>query len=199
MGVLTVCIPTIPGRESVLSRLLWTLAPQNVNVIVAGGSGPMGDKLNACFQAAITSHVVAVDDDDLITPDYADWLPPTDVDFVGYRIVWLEDGRYMGSVAHRGDGDPGWSGMDRGVSPKCPVATDLARSVAFGNDYTADRDWSAKVQAGVSSHLFIDRHMYFYDHWDRHMAGTAREHGLTGRPQRDVGVWPYDRDRFTWL
>ena len=195
----TVCVPAIASRVSLLSRLLWTLAPQDVEVIVAAGDGPMGDKLNACFQAATTRYVVCVDDDDLITPDFALRLAGAAGDFVGYRILWTEDGRFAGSVSHRGDGDTSWSTLDRGVSNKCLIATDLARSVPFGNEYTADRQWCQTVQAQVGAHSFVDAHLYWYDHWQAHMVGTSPNDGRLGVAQRDVGWWPYDPGRLRWL
>lgn len=190
----TVCIPTIPSRRSLLSRCVWSI-PAGVEILVADGAGPMGDKLNGCFAKASGSHVICVDDD-----DYLGELPTVgDVDFVGYRVLYTEDGRFGGSVAHRGDGDVSWATFDRGVSPKCPVRTEIARSHKFGNHYTADREWSEAVQADVSSHVFHDLHGYHYDHWDVHMVGTTPDAGMLDRPQRDIGVWPCDWDRVTWI
>ena len=197
----TVCIPTIASRRSLLSRCLWSI-PSDFAIIVADGDGPMGDKLNACFEAATTSHVVCVDDDDYLLPgveDAANYLWGNGPDFIGYRILYTENGRFGGSVAHRGDGDTSWSTFDRGVSPKCLITTDIARAHPFGNHYTADREWSKAVQQDVSSCWFADRHLYHYDHWTGHMVGTDQAQGLTERPQRDVGRWPFDAERVTWL
>ena len=159
MTVLTICIPTIPERQSLLSRLLWTLEQQTRNgleVLISDGHRPMGDKLNEMFAHAQGDYVVAVDDDDLVASDYVLRLNATTrllgsfggegVDFIGYDILWLEDGKYAGRVSHQIDGDTSWSTLDRGVSPKCPVRTEIARRVRFGNEYTADRKWSAEVQ-----------------------------------------------------
>lgn len=195
---ITVCIPTIPTRRSLLSRLLWGLQDQQVDVIIADGDRPMGDKLNDCFQAATTTHVVCVDDDDMLPPDF-DQVANSGYAFVGYRILWLENGRFAGSVAHHGDGDTTWNTLTRGVSPKCPIATRIARAHKFGNHYTADREWAANVQADLPSHKFIDRHLYTYDHWTDHMVGTEPDTDLYRRPQRDVGRWPVDWSRFRWL
>jgi len=196
---LTVCIPTVPSRRSLLSRCVWSL-PSNVEVLVAIGDRPMGDKLNACFQAANTTHVVCVDDDDYLLPwGHGNLASFTYSDFVGYRILYTEGGRFGGSVAHRGDGDTGWATYDRGVSPKCLVRTEIARAHLFGNHYTADREWSAAVQADVETHQFIDAHLYHYDHWDAHMLGTTPDAGRLDTPQRDVGEWPVDWERVTWM
>jgi hypothetical protein len=196
---ITACIPTIPSRRSLLSRCIWSI-PSNVKIIVADGEGAMGDKLNACFEAAKTSHVVCVDDDDLlINPTRWETLPMFGFDFVGYRVLYTEDDRFGGSVAHRGDGDTSWVSFDRGVSPKCPVSTEIARAHPFGNHYTADREWSQAVQQHIDRHTFVDENLYHYDHWNAHMVGTTPDAGMLDRPQRDVGVWPADWERVTWL
>lgn len=193
---ITVCIPTIASRRSLLSRCLWSL-PEGVAVIVADGEWPMGDKLNACFQAATSSHVVCVDDDDLLLRWTRETIP--NVDFIGYRVLYTEDGMFAGSVAHRGDGDTRWLTFDRGVSPKCVVRTEIARAHRFGNHYTADREWSEAVQADVGAHVFIDAHLYHYDHWNAHMVGTTPDAGRLDTRQRDVGMWPYNPEVVTWL
>lgn len=195
---LSVCIPTIESRRSLLSRCLWSL-PADVEVIVADGAWPMGDKLNACFQAATTTHVVCVDDDDILMHDWTQLDDIDYLDFVGYRILYTEDGRFGGSVAHRGDGDTGWSTFDRGVSPKCAIRTEIARAHPFGNHYTADREWSEAVQNDIETHAFIDAHLYHYDHWNNHMVGTTPNAGRLHTPQRDVGVWPHNRGDAQWL
>jgi hypothetical protein len=202
---LTICIPTVPGRESLLSRLLWTLQPQlsdRVEVLVSPGRRPMGDKLNEMFAAARGTYVVAIDDDDLVTSDYVatiTQLAEHDLDFIGHDILWLEDGRYAGRVRHRIGGDTSWRSLDRGVSPKCPVRTDIARRVRFGNEYTADRAWSAAAHEQCESGTYLARCLYIYDHWSDHMVGTSPDDPRYGRPQRDVGIWPFDREAFTWL
>lgn len=192
----TVCIPTVPSRRSLLSRCLWSI-PDALEIIVADGDRPMGDKLNDCFATATTTHVVCVDDDDYLLPGWSNF--PSIEDFIGYRILYTEDGRFGGSVAHRGDGDTAWATYDRGVSPKCPVRTEIARAHRFGNHYTADREWSEAVQYDIASHWFIDAHLYHYDHWNRHMLGTTPDAGRLDTPQRDVGNWPYDPARIQWL
>ena len=157
---LTVCIPTIPSRRSTLSRLLWSLRGQSLDILIADGDGAMGDKLNEMFAAATTTHVIAVDDDDYVGQLLKMWTGEF-YDFVGCRVLWMENGRFAGSVAHRGDGDTSWTTLDRGVSPKCAVRTSIARAHPFGNHYTADREWSEAVQADVERHAFVDDHLYF--------------------------------------
>jgi len=203
MTVVSVCIPTVPARESLLTRAVWSAQRfAGVEVLVAPGDRPMGDKLNEMFARASGRMVVALDDDDMLIGDWrtaiqlaGEYAP----DFIGWRVLWTEDGRYAGSVAHRHGGDQSWSGYERGVSPKCAVATEIARSVPFWNDYTADRPWSATVQEQVGSAAFVDDHLYHYDHWNAHMVGTSPDDARYTSVQRYVGMWPMDEERITWV
>lgn len=199
--MITVCIPTMPGRESTLSRLLHNLQPHvgdDLEVLVHRRVAPMGDKLNEMFAAATGSHVVCVDDDDVL---HAGLIPRTPVqDFVGWRVLVQIDGQTLGDVEHRLGQDPGarWSSRWRGVSPKCLVRTEIARSVPFGNEYTADRAWSTEVQSRCETGMFIDEIVYVYDHWSSAMLGT-NPGDKPDALQRDVGWWQYTPGRFTWL
>jgi len=201
--LLTACVPTIPARRSLLSRLLFTLTRQpSLEVIVADGDRPMGDKLNAMFAAARGRYVVAIDDDDMIAEAYMAHLATSlrgEFDFVGHDILWLEDGRFGGLVSHSLDGDTSWRTLDRGISPKCPVRTEIARAHPFGNHYTADREWSAAVRADCSTGMFVAAPLYVYDHWAAHMVGTEPTDERFDRPQRDVGTWPYPAEVIQWL
>jgi len=206
MTALTVCVPSIPARASLLSRLLWSLQMQpldGVEVLVSDdGRRPMGDKLNEMFAAAAGEYVVAVDDDDYLTADYMARVVPLLVegaDFTGYQVLWLEDGRFAGRVSHRLGGDTSWSTLQRGVSPKCPVRTEVARRHRFGNEYTADRVWSAEVERACEFGIYLPAPLYVYDHWSSHMLGTSPDDPRFGRPQRDVGFWPYDPEGVTWI
>lgn len=199
--MISVCIPTMPQRASTLSRLLWHLEPHigEIEVLIHARVAPMGDKLNELFAHAQGSHVVAVDDDDVI--DVSKIGPVPDVDFIGWRILALLNGAYDRSVSHRLDSDPeaDWDNTnDRGVSPKCLVRTEIARSVTFGNEYTADRPWSQAVHAKCTTSAFVDEHVYTYDHWPAAMLGTNPD----DRPNalmRTVGWWPMDPTKFRWF
>jgi hypothetical protein len=209
---LTICIPHTTSRASLLSRLLWCIQQQAwppLEVIVHGGRGPMGDKLNEMFAQAQGEYIVCVDDDDLLDGNFSSRLyeggkgrlaMATRTDFIGYRILALRNGCYWLDVAHDISRDPSctWQGTDRGVSPKCLIRTTIARKHTFGNHYTADREWSRNVQRDVRTHTFIDAPLYVYDWWPDHMLGTHPD-DHPDRPQRDVGQWPYDPELVRWL
>lgn len=204
--ILSICIPTVPPRESLLSRLLFTIQEQQtdeVEVLVYPGRDAMGDKLNAMYAAASGTYVVAVDDDDLVADDYCHTVPDAlgGIDFLGYKIACTRNGRWYNSFTHRPDLDPdaGWDTTFRGVTPKCPVRADIARAHRFGNEYTADRSWSQAVARDVHSWRYLDRHLYTYC-WDTDRSvGTQPDDERHGREQLDVGVWPYDPGQVRWL
>ena len=201
--LLTACVPTIPRRESLLSRLLFTLTRQPaLEVIVATGDAPMGDKVNAMFAAARGKFVAVIDDDDMVAEGYMAHLASGlqgDYDFIGHDVLWLEDGKFAGIVSHSLGGATAWNTLQRGPSPKCPTATHIARNIPFGNDYAADRPWSLAVQQLGRSGGYIPAPLYIYDHWNGHMVGTSPDDPRFSQPQRDVGSWPYAREAVTWL
>lgn len=186
--ILTVVVPTIPGRESLLSRCLFSLteqAPDTVEILVVDGPGLQGDKVNFAATAATGEWMATVDDDDYVIGTYcADILAvlADGPDFVGFRFVELEQHRFSRSTALRGDLNR-WGSRQRGPAPKGVTRTSIWRQVRFGNDYFADRRWLAAVYPLIRSHRFIDRHLYVYDH-----------NGDYG-DSRDVGVWPFDESR----
>jgi hypothetical protein len=121
------------------------------------------------------------------------------VDFLGYRILVTEAGRYQMGVEHRGD-VTGWPGAVRGVSPKCPVRTGLARRVPFPDRYTGDRDWSMAVGGLVRTHDFVDRYLYHYDHWADEMLGTEPGQFPGAWVDTDrVGRWPLSGSMSPWV
>lgn len=209
--MISFCVATVPSRTSLLSRCLASITRQagEYEVLVYSGEEGLADKLNFLYQQAQGSHVVAVDDDDYVDSAFmflaTAAMAQGAVDFYGYRVLWLENGTYAGSVAHRGDGSTTWRSvdgliLDRGVSPKCLTSIELARSVPWvPEEQGADRRWAARVQELVESHTFIDWEMYVYDHWGRHMIGSHPNDGLLDRDQRYVGIWPYSKERIRWV
>lgn len=196
---LSVLVPTVTPRASLLSRLLYGITRQvgDFEILVHGDDDMgMGDKLNQMFSEATGEYVVCVDDDDMLADSYMDTvLPALSGDFVGYRILALKDGKYWAEVQHRWN-MPGWGGEIRGVGPKCPIRREIALQVPFGNDYNDDENWSDQVGRLVESGVFIDRALYIYDWWTNHMLGTAPvHHPRRWANQRDVGDWPYDPQR----
>lgn len=191
--ILSLVIPTTPPRAQLLGRMLHCLDEQmcdEVEVVIVGGPGQMGDKVNAGFREASGEWVAVVDDDDWLAADFVDCVLAAvecDPDMVGYRIASMRDGALWAMIEHRVDGDLSWASNRRGPCPKMPIRRTIAAAHEFGNEYTADRPWSRAVAADLGSGVFVDRTLYFHDYWT---AGVVRP---------DVGVWPFDRSLFRWM
>jgi hypothetical protein len=192
----TIVIPTIPGRESLLSRCLHSITaqPGDCQILVIGGDGLLGDKVNRAAQLVETEHMTIVDDDDWLADSYVESIEAaleTDPDYVGLKVLCTIDGKFMQVNATRGDHDQ-WTPYWKGPVPKGVTRTQIWRDTPMGNHYTADRDWMAAAAGKVKTSVFIDRELYFYDYWPN---GSSFAPG--GNVTRDVGTWPYDRNRVT--
>ncbi len=204
---LTFCIPTVSHRAGLLSRLLWSIGEQADGwadrfevLIYPGDDVAYGDKLNHMFAEAKGEYVVAIGDDDWLSAAYLrsvmPWLrdPLESPDYVGYKILYLNGGKYQYDITHTAD-IVGWpSDRLRGVCQTCPVRTSIARSVPFGNEYFDDRKWSAEVGKQVKRHTFIDRVLYYYDYGES--VGTTPDQKPDAWVNSDrVGTWNY---KFPW-
>lgn len=197
--LLCITVPTIPGRESLLSRCLWSITEQlvpDVEVLVVAGTGQLGDKANLAAAHTTARYMTVVDDDDYLDGAYLSLVVPLlegYPDYVGLKILQWIDNRFHGVGVTRGD-RPGFSkrGNTHGPVPKGVTRTELWRQVPMGNRYFGDRDWSAKVAPLIVSHRFVDRAIYVYDHQPATSA-------FVGGGHRDVGAWPFDPDRVGWL
>lgn len=194
MALLTVAVPTIPGRESLLSRCLWHLTEQatdDVEILVIDGPGLQGDKATLAAQLATGDYMTLVDDDDHVAADYVAAVLPelrANVDYVGFRILQIIDGRYYGQARNTGDHRDFGRRMT-GPTPKGIARTSIWRTIGMGNHYTADRDWMAAALPLVSTWSFVDRALYIYDHHPRVSAYAGNGE------RRDVGMWPFDESR----
>jgi hypothetical protein len=205
--ILSVLIPTVEARTSSLSRLLWGLTNQtgNFEVLVHRGDDiPVGTKRNRLFMEAAGQYSVCVDDDDWLDGSYMDqvlwFLNNHQPDWLGYRILVLQEGRFWLDVEHI-PGVDNWDGTTRGLTPKCPIRTTICRQVLFGDGYSADHEWALAMMPLVQGGGFIDRPLYTYDFSPTRMLWEE------GRPKRkhkwnnqaDLGQWPYRFDRIRWL
>jgi hypothetical protein len=193
--IASVVVPTIPGRESLLSRCLYSIqeqAPETVEILVVAGTGPLGDKTALAAVTVSGDYMTVIDDDDYLDGSYMAHVLPElgDVDYVGYKVCEMTNGRWSGSSTTRGDTNQFAPGV-HGPSPKGMTRADIWRQVRMGNQYTADRVWCEKVHPLIGSHSFIDRHLYMYDFWDTGSAFVGSSN------HRDVGEWPVDWSRIT--
>jgi hypothetical protein len=189
-GVITFVVPTMPGRESLLSRCLWSITAQGGTPLVVDGDGGLGDKVNATAAVVDTPYMTIVDDDDYICGDYLMTLLPRLglVDYVGFKVIELNCGKFEGISASQGDYGY-WGRRTRGPVPKGVTLTKHFQAVKFGNDYKADRRWSGAIRERVETWSFVDRALYVHDWWPHDFGAAA---------QRDVGEWPHiEAERMT--
>ena len=208
--LVTICVPTVSHRRGLLSRLLWSIGEQaqayegKYEVLIYDDDAvAYGDKLNALFAEAKGKYVVDCGDDDWVASGFLGLIgvaemEEVDIDCIGYKILYTENGLFQRTIAHRADvfgySDP----FTQGVTQRCWIKKEIAMSVPFQNHYTADRDWGHAIAQKIGTHTYIDRVLYYYDHWENEMLGTAPEH----RPEawvesNRVGEWGYST--FPWF
>ena len=184
---LTIVVTTVPERAQLLSRCLWHLENQSVHdfeVIVAHGKRPKGDKVMRALPLVDTSHVMFVDDDDWVSSRLVETVLPFEEDFVGYDALQMIDGMYEQII------------FQEVASHICPIRTDLARQVEFGNHYLADIEWTKQVAQLVGSSSYVGDVLYFYDKWNPSEWSPDRR---AWSPPRNVGHWPVDKTKFRWI
>lgn len=207
---LSILIPTVSSRTSLLGRLLATLEPQiykdEVEVIVHTGDDiGVGDKCNRMFQEARGRLVVSIDDDDNVTGDYCKTILSASstsshtTDFIGYRTAYSRNGIYQYDIYQ--DARP--SHLDdthRHVSLKNPIARDIAKQFEFTNQVGGDAIWCEQVRESglIKNPVFIDKALYLYDFWDAGTIGPVPGHPNHAN-QRDVGARNYDKEKFRWI
>lgn len=206
MVKLTICIPTVSSRKSLLSRLLWGIEAQltkEVEVLIYPGDDvAMGDKYNRMFQEASGLYVTCVDDDDYLADNYIEQvlgrIKRSEPDYVGYKILHTENGKYMTEVSSSISGDFSWQTQPFGPLAKCVIRRDVAKECFFPNHHSGDYEWARDVQKTrkLQSEEIINRVLYYYDFWLKGSLGT--EPGSTNK-QRDLGIYPYHKENFRWL
>lgn len=204
--IVTICIPTVSHRKGLLSRLLWSIGEQaqyhkgQFEVLIHPGDDiAYGDKLNRLFAAAKGKYVVDCGDDDMVASDFLNLISVAEndnPDCIGYKILYTENGKFQREIAHRADVQGYSDPYVQGVTQRCWLRKEIAASVPFGNEYTADRVWGPLVQAKIKTFAYVDRVLYYYDHWESEMLGTSPEHRPEAWVDTDrVGEWNYE---FPW-
>lgn len=187
--ILSVIVPTVPGREDALSRCLFYLGSHPAaEVVVVDGPGKMGDKICEGLGRASGDWAVVVDDDDTVRGDFIDtivretWADP---DAIGYRMLITVDHRFGRVVNMRHSGHlPPWHELDPALDwsllPKCVWRTEYGLQLGFGNHYTADQDFALGLAELVEAAAFIPQVLYHYDKRTREF----------GAPTSGYGQWP---------
>jgi glycosyltransferase involved in cell wall biosynthesis len=205
MGVtLSILIPTVSVRASLLSRLLARLEPQlndRVEVIVHDSEGfGVGTKCNVMFHAAKGDYVISIDDDDMVPEDYVEKiLAAVGPDFIGYKLMYQRNGQDQYEIIHDVAAFPR-SEYVRGVSLKCPIKRDIAITTHFDDGWGGDMRWCQAIEETklIKTSTFIDEILYIYDFWDTGTLGPMPT-GPNRENQRDVGLHKFTREKFIWL
>lgn len=200
-----ILICTIPHRDTMLRQLLAELDAQigdgtGVQVIVARDDleHSYGDKMQHLFEAATAKYISVIDDDDWVSPRYIEaiWLAlQDDVDYVGYQVDYLVDGKHHMFVDHslrhgRWLTAFGVEGQDdlilRDISEKNPIRRTMALWGQWEGGYGADERWAALVRkraaeerdAGHTSldiETYIAEPLYYYRYQTGGHFQTARK------------------------
>lgn len=192
---LSILVATVEPRHSLLSRLLWTLEQQitdEVEVLVFGGWVGFGTKINQMRQLAKGDFSVVIDDDDNVTPDYIEKVLPLlaeDIDYLDYGVLHTHNGVFTDVIFSK---DP------FSVHHKCPVRNSIAKDIQMGDGYHDDRAWSATASASIGAKGKLNRYMYLHEYWDSGTVGTEPT-GKNDDSQRNVGNYPYNKEKFVWL
>lgn len=172
-----VLIPTMPGREFMLSQLLSVLEPQftkwpQATFTADWGEGSIGAKRQRMIETSKAKYVAFVDDDDMVSPDYLNRLMPCmerGPDVVGITMHVTMDGHdwhpspiFRHSLQYRENHM--WQGNDRTPHHLCPTLREIAVRSRFP-DLMWGEDFSYAL--GILQHLHTeewsgDKPIYFY-------------------------------------
>lgn len=182
---LSICIPTIVGREDQCEALTNKInkqiedigAGKDIELIVDKDNKEVsiGVKRQRMYEAAKGLYTVQIDDDDDIASNYvrAVYLATfSDADCIGYLEECLIDNRLFYSKFSKGCKN--WHQLRNPINGityyrtpfhKTPIKTDLCiqtgvKDMRFGED----ENFSKRIFPKLRSEIFINQVMYFY-HW----------------------------------
>lgn len=180
---LSICIPTIVGRESQCEKLVSKInsqieaieAESDIEVLVDKDNKEVsiGVKRQRMYEAAKGIYTVQIDDDDDIASNFVKevYLATfSDADCIGYMEECLIDKRLFYSKFSVTCGQ--WkqlrnplNGITYYRTPfhKTPIKTDLCREVGVKDmRFGEDEDFSRRILPKLKSEVFINQVMYYY-------------------------------------
>lgn len=172
-----VLIPTMPGREFMLSQLLSVLEPQfakwpQATFTADWGDGSIGAKRQRMIETSRSDYVAFVDDDDMVSADYLDRIMPrlqNRPDCVGITMHVTMDGLdwhpspiFRHSLQFKDNHE--WHGQDRTPHHLCPTLREIAVRSRFP-DLMWGEDFNYAI--GLLQHLKTEEWsgeepIYFY-------------------------------------
>lgn len=177
---LSICIPSVVGREKQLEELYGFIEDQSkglsVEIItdVDNKEVSIGFKRDRMYKRCVGKYAVQIDDDDWVSDNYVENVLDAiedNPDCVGYKEHCLMDGltRYSSfSLKHEQ-----WQQLKRpdkdGIiyyrTPftKSPIKTEICKRVGVRNmRFAEDHDFAKRVYSQLRKEVFIDEIMYYY-------------------------------------
>lgn len=183
--IISICIPTIYGREHSFNLLLSEIENQIINcnakdkveIIIEKDNKEIsiGQKRNNMYLKCKGKYSVHIDDDDMISPDYVEQIlkaAESNKDCITYIENCNIDGYQSKSLftltfSNWMDLMSPINGCIRVRTPffKTPIKTELCKLVKV-NDmrYAEDIDFSERIYPLLKSEEFINKEMYFYQY-----------------------------------
>lgn len=187
--LLTICTPTVVGREENIERLLESINQQykgdDIEIIIEKDNKEMtiGAKRNLMHQKAKGLFTWTIDDDDnirlLSLVMKIIFEHGKDIDCIGFKELCVFNGKKVESSAFSlryADWADNVDGYNHVRTPffKTPIRTSIVKStpvedIRFGEDHAFARAIKPKLKA----EYFIDEFIYIYQHKDE---GKGHEH-----------------------
>ncbi|HJS83552.1 MAG TPA: hypothetical protein VJ742_12035 [Nitrososphaera sp.] len=174
----TILIATVGMREDKFKRTYENLAAQieefcgDVTALVYWDNfeSTLGKVRQDLLEAATSTYVNYVDDDDVLPPYYCRRiydLLDNKVDYIGWRMQLFIDGEKQKPTFHSiryKDWDEDEYGYYRDVSHLNPIKRTLALKGRFDQSIPEDRNWASQVAPHIKTEKYIDEEMYYYYH-----------------------------------
>ena len=181
---LTICIPTITGRESQFNSLSDLINSQidgcglrdHVNVLVEKDDRTMsiGYKRDMMYKKATGKYCVQIDDDDSVAQNYVECVylaTLTGADCIGYKEIVKTRGKIQYSD-HSLKYDK-WESFPKSIGGihhrrtpfvKTPILTELCRKTGVQDmRFGEDHDFANRIRPHLKTQAYINDYMYIYN------------------------------------
>jgi glycosyltransferase involved in cell wall biosynthesis len=175
MTKLSILICTMPGREEFLSRIIGILKKQtegkSVEIITDGESGSIGEKRNRLLNKASGTYCVFVDDDDLVSQRYVEFIMPAiegRYDCCELRGMYYQDGSFLKPFIHSNvysHYHEDKNAYYRYPNHLNPMKTDIARQIGFpATNFGEDTDFATRLKRSglIKTEYPCGEILYFY-------------------------------------
>tara|TARA_Y100000114_G_scaffold125027_1_gene120941 strand:+ start:2714 stop:4210 length:1497 start_codon:yes stop_codon:yes gene_type:complete len=184
--ILSVGVLTLTGREHFLNRLMnkfKSIIGENahrVEIVISHDNKEktVGEKRNEVLQKAEGKYICFVDDDDMVSDNYFNWIiqildEHSDADGVGFKGIYYQSGNpvmeFSHSSGHQGHfkiQDPdGKIIQQRPLNHLNPVRADIVKQIGFPEkSFGEDSDYCDKLYESnlLKKEIFLDKILYHY-------------------------------------